>query len=265
MKGYVQTPTGQVHYLEEGAGEPLVVLHQAPSSSAMLTPILQPLADRGYRAIALDLPGHGMSDLPSEPPEVDDYARSVLAAMSELGIDRFDGFGHHTGGSVLMAASQLEPGRVRRIVAYGVALIEAEMAGFLAAETTPPYDEKGGDLMNWWSDIYRFAGPELGPTVAARGIADLLLCGEGRSWGHNAVGRADNAGLIDRLRVPTLALAGSREMLREQSEKAAAVSTWIEFEELGDAGIFVADEVPDELSARIDAFLRRSDDEVPRG
>ena len=50
-KGYADGPFGQIHYQEAGSGEPLLLLHQSPSSSEMFEAAYQPLAERGIRAI----------------------------------------------------------------------------------------------------------------------------------------------------------------------------------------------------------------------
>lgn len=39
-RGYVDTPEGQVHYREEGTGEPLLLLHKAGLSSDEFTEML---------------------------------------------------------------------------------------------------------------------------------------------------------------------------------------------------------------------------------
>lgn len=255
-KGYVDTPEGQIHYWDEGTGDPVILLHQAPSSLMMWSAFVPHLVGTGRRVIALDLPGYGMSDAPPSPPTVEYYARRVLDALSRMGIERFDGVGHHTGASVLMAASLEQPGRVRRIVAYGVALLDEETARALAEEEPPVFDEQATDILTWWKAFWTLSGPDLAPTVAPRCLGDLMLSGDKRPYGHNAVGRTDHRPYIDRLRVPTLALAGSREMLREETERSAGLSEWIRFHEIPDAGVFVADERPDELARVVDEFLR---------
>jgi len=49
---------------EEGDGEPVLLLHGVPSSSFLFRKMLSPIAEAGFRAIAFDFPGVGLSDKP---------------------------------------------------------------------------------------------------------------------------------------------------------------------------------------------------------
>jgi pimeloyl-ACP methyl ester carboxylesterase len=262
VKGYVDTPNGQIHYREEGAGEPVLLLHQAPSSSEMWEALLPRLAALGYRAIAIDLPGYGMSDPPPAPPELTDYAASILAAARGLGLDRFAVIGHHTGGSVALTMAVEQPERVRGLVVYGVALLSEERARTLAEEQPPDSEETGAEVARAWGVYWGLASPDLAPRIATRSVTEMLLAGGLRQYGHNSVGRADHVALLESLRRPMLALAGRREMLHAQSQEAAARSPWITFHELGDAGIFAADEDPEAFARVVDEFLRQPDPEL---
>jgi len=49
-----------VHYLDEGSGPPLILLHGNPTWSFLYRDIITGLRDR-YRCIAVDYPGFGLS------------------------------------------------------------------------------------------------------------------------------------------------------------------------------------------------------------
>src|SRR5262252_6872901 len=52
---------GRIHYVDEGAGETLLLLHGNPSWSFLYRKIIAAL--RGdFRCVALDFPGYGLSD-----------------------------------------------------------------------------------------------------------------------------------------------------------------------------------------------------------
>jgi hypothetical protein len=63
-RGYFTAPTGLVHFRRAGApgGDPLLLLHQSPLSSVQFEAVLPGLLARGFDAVALDMPGFGMSD-----------------------------------------------------------------------------------------------------------------------------------------------------------------------------------------------------------
>jgi pimeloyl-ACP methyl ester carboxylesterase len=88
---------------------------------------LQPLADAGHRALALDLPGFGeaMPSLVEDAPWLD-----VLETMDELGITRATLVGNSFGGAVAQRVAVLAPERV-----LSLALISSP------AEGVPPSPE----------------------------------------------------------------------------------------------------------------------------
>ena len=44
------------------------------------------LAQQGIQAIAVDIPGYGMSDTPDHPPSIAEYAQMVPAILDHLGL-----------------------------------------------------------------------------------------------------------------------------------------------------------------------------------
>jgi haloalkane dehalogenase len=59
----VQVDGLDLHYLEAGAGEPVLLLHGWPTSAFLWRNVMPIMADR-CRVIALDLPGFGASAKP---------------------------------------------------------------------------------------------------------------------------------------------------------------------------------------------------------
>jgi pimeloyl-ACP methyl ester carboxylesterase len=113
-----------VRYLEQGAGQPLVLLHAFPVSADMWRPQLA-AAPAGWRFIAPDLRGFGGSSRvlgdgarqrPVPATTIDDYARDVLALMEAVGIDSAVIGGLSMGGYVAFALYRLAPRCVRALV-----------------------------------------------------------------------------------------------------------------------------------------------------
>lgn len=83
-------------------GPLVMLLHGFPELSYGWRHQLGPLAAAGFRAVALDQRGYGLS---SKPDAVSDYtadhlAQDVVEAAASLGHDRFDVVGHDWGGIV---------------------------------------------------------------------------------------------------------------------------------------------------------------------
>ncbi|RZS84190.1 alpha/beta fold hydrolase [Pigmentiphaga kullae] len=114
----VPTRLGQVHCLEAGAGSSgVLIFHINQQSSALCEPLVDTLAPHA-RIVAMDYPGHGMSDHVGFQPTIADYAECGQTAMRELGIGRYVVVGEATG-----AATAIETGIRDAEHVAGVALL----------------------------------------------------------------------------------------------------------------------------------------------
>jgi len=102
--------TVALHYTEQGAGPPLVLLHGFPLSSAIWREQHRQLSKQ-FRVITPDLRGHGGSPAPEGVYEMDLLARDVLALLDTLNIRQAAFMGHSMGGYVTLAAWKRAPER----------------------------------------------------------------------------------------------------------------------------------------------------------
>ena len=56
----------RIHYVDEGSGPPILMVHGQPTWSYLYRKMIPPLVDAGYRCIAPDLMGFGLSDKPTD-------------------------------------------------------------------------------------------------------------------------------------------------------------------------------------------------------
>src|SRR5206468_12752513 len=82
---------------EAGSGPAVVLLHAGVADRTMWSEHLERLADAGYRAVAVDLPGLGAARV--TPGEQAPWA-DVLRTMDELSIERAALVGNSFGGAV---------------------------------------------------------------------------------------------------------------------------------------------------------------------
>lgn len=59
----------RLHYVDEGVGPPILMVHGQPTWSYLYRKMIPPLVAAGYRCIAPDLMGFGLSDKPSDESE----------------------------------------------------------------------------------------------------------------------------------------------------------------------------------------------------
>lgn len=118
---WVTIPDGiRVHYVDEGPrdGRPVVFLHGNPSWSYIWRHQIRAVAALGFRAVALDLVGMGLSDKPSR---LGDYsvARHVAwttAALDAIGLRDFVFVLHDWGGIIGLHILADDPARVAAVV-----------------------------------------------------------------------------------------------------------------------------------------------------
>ncbi len=113
----LDTECGAISTLQAGVGKPLLMLHGLGGTKASFLPTVAALAPAGRQVIAADLLGFGDSAKPigaSYTPEF--FARSVLALMDSLGLERTDIVGHSLGGRVTLEALMLAPERFGKAV-----------------------------------------------------------------------------------------------------------------------------------------------------
>ena len=96
---FVQVHGSRMHYVEEGAGDPVLFLHGNPTSSYLwrnVIPHLSPLA----RCIAPDLIGMGKSDKPDIEYRFFDHVRYVDGFIEALGLRNITFVGHDWGSAL---------------------------------------------------------------------------------------------------------------------------------------------------------------------
>lgn len=114
--GGPDAPLPRIHYLEQGSGFPVILIHGLACSSAQWMYTVPALARAGYRAIAVDLPGFGQSALPSVEVATRDYVREVVRFLDEMDIAEAALVGNSMGGFVAWYTAVEAPERVRAIV-----------------------------------------------------------------------------------------------------------------------------------------------------
>jgi pimeloyl-ACP methyl ester carboxylesterase len=92
------------------AGAPVVYLHGCPDSRLTRHPDDSIAARVGVRLIAIDRPGYGSSDPPSDWT-LESVARDVVAVADRLGIERAAVLGWSSGGPVALACAAAFPAR----------------------------------------------------------------------------------------------------------------------------------------------------------
>ncbi|MFI0424809.1 alpha/beta fold hydrolase [Spongiactinospora sp. 9N601] len=109
-------------YLDEGKGDPVILLHGFPDSSHLWRHQIPALVGRGFRVIVPDLRGFGDSGKPQEAEAytMQTIVNDVVALSLRLGIQRAHVVGHDWGAAIAWMYAFLTPRRVDHLVTLSV-------------------------------------------------------------------------------------------------------------------------------------------------
>lgn len=111
-------PGGDLEVVERGpkTGSPIVLIHCFTCAINYWDGMIPRLARR-HRVIAVDLLGHGGSEMPGSGYAIPDQANVVAEALGKLGVRDAEVVGHSLGGPVAIALAEQSPQLVNRLVA----------------------------------------------------------------------------------------------------------------------------------------------------
>lgn len=254
-----------VSYIDEGAGEPVVLIHGIPTWGYLWHGLVPVLAKQ-HRVLAPDLPGFGYSD------KSDRFDRSIARQaemidewMGKIGVERAHVVAHDIGGGVALRLATLFPQRVKKLcvmntVAYDSWPIEMmlqlghpETRRKLSASTavtmlkqalkqgfaTSPEDEVLDGILAPYTT-------EVGKLSLVRNAAAL-----------NTNLTTEITQFLPRLSAPTLILWGETDafQLVKYGERLARDIPDARLVRITDAHHFVMLDKPDEVAGHVSAFL----------
>ncbi|GAA2348094.1 alpha/beta hydrolase [Saccharopolyspora halophila] len=271
-----------MHYIESGAGTPLVLLHAFPVDARMWNPLRVRLEDQA-RVIAPDQRGlgessldgssaHGLATPPeerlvAETPSVDVVAADILALLDELELPRVVLGGCSMGGYVASALLRAAPQRV---------------AGLLLIDTKAPADTdaeraKRGDVADraeregtaqWLSEamlpaLLGATTRENHPEIVAA-VRDLIESQptEGVAWAQRAMAqRPDCLDTLQGFEGPAMVVVGEEDTITPTAEarRMAEALPRGELVELPGSGHLPSMEAPEALAEAVRPWLSRVD------
>jgi pimeloyl-ACP methyl ester carboxylesterase len=138
----------RVHYQEAGPidGPPVLLIHGFTASTLVWSDVLLPIAERGFRVVAVDLVGFGFSGKPRGGEyTIDAQARMIVRLMDQLGMESATLVGSSYGGAIAATCALDYPERVSRLVLAGaVTNDEAKKMPLLRVAASPIV----GDLLS---------------------------------------------------------------------------------------------------------------------
>lgn len=92
-----------LHYVRQGSGETIVLIHGFLAGSKSFNELIEKLATQ-FDVIAIDLPGHGKSEVALSAYTVEAYAEAVIEVLKYEKVEQAIWLGHSMGGYITLAA-----------------------------------------------------------------------------------------------------------------------------------------------------------------
>jgi haloalkane dehalogenase len=115
---YIEQDGLRMHHVDEGTGEPVLLLHGEPTWSFLYRRMIPPLVAAGYRCIAPDYFGFGRSDKPVDREwySYDTHCASITQLVEELDLRDLTVVVQDWGGPIGLRLAVEHPDRVARLV-----------------------------------------------------------------------------------------------------------------------------------------------------
>jgi pimeloyl-ACP methyl ester carboxylesterase len=256
MRHTIAGPAGKLHADDGGSGgTPVVFIHSLAGNTGQWDAQLSQLRTH-RRAVALDLRGHGKSDLPSPAvytPEA--YAADIHAVVSALKLPAFVLVGHSLGTDAVLAYAGAHPARLR-----GLVLVDAmgDLRMFPAAELKAWLEPFEGDGYAEAIEAHWMRASEGADTAARRRvIADLKATPKAVVVSSlNAATTFDPITPLSRYSGPRLAVATPKN---DEAYSIQRVVPDMPHRIIPGTGHWIHMDKPAEFNAMLDAFLRSVD------
>ena len=120
---FFDTPDGRIHFVDTGTGERgnVVLLHGNPSWSFLWRDLIAALAARGFRCIAPDHLGMGLSDKPKKFLRLADRIAHTEALLAHLRVEKFSLCVHDWGGAIGFGVATRAPEKIEKLVVANTA------------------------------------------------------------------------------------------------------------------------------------------------
>lgn len=181
----------QRHYIEQGQGYPLILLHGNGESCDYFEHQI-PFFSTTYRVIAVDTRGHGKSPRGEKPFTIGQFAEDLHDFMDEKGVEKAILLGFSDGGNIALTFALKYPERVDKMIVDGANLFPSGVK----------------PLYQWPIEIgYRIAKLFSKKADKAKQNAEML----GLMVNEPHIDPAELAHLT----MPILVVAGTKDMIKE--------------------------------------------------
>ena len=223
----------RTHYVEAGAGRPLLLFHGLGASVVTWRDNIGPLA-QSFRVVALDFPGHGDSEKPDIDYDPWAIVRFIAGFAEATGLERPAVVGNSVGGALGLMTALKYPDLVSGLVLVDSASLGKEISLYVRLIAVPLLGEmlessRVGGTKFMLNNVFHdpsFATSELVEELyrsrQMRGAKEAVVRVIRRTV--NLLGVRDEYVLIDRLKslpIPTMVVWGAQDRIFPVSQAYA--------------------------------------------
>ena len=252
-----------VGYKTRGLGPTIVLIPAIGLPKEFWDPVIAELESH-YRCIAMEVRGHGESDVPGQPFDMDDLSDDVIELVRAIGGGKAIVGGCSMGGQIAQGVGVKAPELLNGIFISNTGYLRDDKiravmeARAVAAENGMP-GPIWTTLNRWFDAAYQKAHPEH-VSLAHNWLinADPIV----HAWSWRAIKGLPYAERLRSLKVPALAIAGGHDQSSGASEVEAMAKALPNcmYRECKDAGHLS----PLEQPAQYAAFLKEFADKVTK-
>ena len=223
----------QLHYFEQGQGQPLILLHGNGESCDYFEHQIAYFSKQ-YHVLALDTRGHGQSPRGEKPFTIQQFAEDLHDFMDENGIEKAVILGFSDGGNIALTFALKYPERVEKMVVDGANLFPSGVK----------------PLYQWPIEIgYRIAKMFSKKSDKALHNAEML----GLMVNEPHIEPSE----LSHLTMPVLVVAGTKDMIKDSHTRLIYKNLPNAQLNIIEGNHFVANKNADAFNKVVDEFLRK--------
>ena len=221
----------QLHFIEQGLGQPLVLLHGNGENCNYFEHQISYFS-RNYRVIAIDTRGHGKSPRGEKPFSIRQFSEDLKDCLNAMNIAKTMLLGFSDGGNIALEFALKYPERVEKLVLNGANLF--------------PNGVKA--IYQWPIEVgYRIAKLFAMKSEKAKQNAEML----GLMVNEPHIDPTE----LSRLTMPVLVVAGTNDMIKESHTRLIYKSLPNAQLNIIEGDHFVANKNPEAFNEVVKRFL----------
>jgi pimeloyl-ACP methyl ester carboxylesterase len=141
----------QLHYVEGGSGEPLILLPGWPQNWYSYHTIAPELSKK-FKVIIVDIRGMGSSEKPESGYDKKNMAKDIFELIQKLGLDKVSILGHDIGGMVATSFAFNYPDAIKKLIIMDGAHPSEGMMYMTLLPALGTFGDKmdGNNPYPWW-------------------------------------------------------------------------------------------------------------------